>query len=325
MKYIVFTLCLLNIICLFGCKGTPAENFIVPDSGCYTGAFLYGISLADYNKITGKKTAIGMWFASIQTGREQFPVNGCEAKWALGQLPSITVEPQTMKLQDIIDGKYDELYTRWANGAKAFGKPVMIRWAHEMNGNWYYWSGIKNGGGTLDGYGDPNIPDGPERYVDAYRRIHDIFINQGCSNVIWIWCPNAGSPVVDDWNDIKFYYPGDEYVDWIGMDGYNWGDVNKDLGWQSFSQIYTSIYEEIETINKDKPIIIGEFASAEKGGNKGEWITDTFYQIKHHFPRIKAFVWFQYHKEAAWTVNSSRESEKAFQKALSDPYFLGSF
>jgi len=94
-------------------------------------------------------------------------------------------------LQALIDGMYDDYLRGWAVGVRDFGKPIFIRWGHEMNGNWYLWSGIKNGGGTLDGFGDPTKADGPERFVAAYRYIHDFFENNGATNVLWVWCPNA--------------------------------------------------------------------------------------------------------------------------------------
>ncbi|MBN1411722.1 MAG: hypothetical protein JW969_12820, partial [Spirochaetales bacterium] len=285
------------------------------------GAYLHKISWEDFEKKTGKKYAIAMNFLSFQMSNESFPKGGCEAYWALGKIYDITLQPSNQKLQDIIDGKYDGIYHKWGAGAKELGSPIFLRWAHEMNGDWYTWCGVNNGGATLDGFGDPSKPDGPERYVAAYRRIHDIFDEEGAVNVLWIWCPNIGSAFSGSWNDFENYYPGDAYVDWLGMDGYNRG-INNNAQWETFDEVYEDIYAAMEKINKDKPMIIGEFASAEKGGNKAEWITDAFVKIKTKYVRIKAFIWFNLYKEAKWPVDSSAESLEAFRQAMKDPYYL---
>jgi beta-mannanase len=301
---------------------TVGKVNITPAKGCYMGAYLYGIGWPDFIKKTGgKKFAISMTFLGFAVGNETFPKAQCEAYWALGMISDITMEPSTQKLQDIIDGKYDPVYKGWAAGVKEFGNPIFLRWGHEMNGDWYTWSGAKNGAGTLNGYGDPAKPDGPERYVAAFKRIHDIFDKEGATNVLWIWCPNIGG-VTGAWNDIANYYPGDAYVDWIGMDGYNWGDANKSIGWKSFEGIYDGFIAGLDAINKDKPLIIGEFACNEAGGNKAEWILDAFEKIRTKYTRIKAFVWFNISKEAKWPLQSSPESREAFKKAMSDPYYL---
>ncbi|MBN1411997.1 MAG: hypothetical protein JW969_14205 [Spirochaetales bacterium] len=310
----------ISLVLLFSCL--PERVNITPEKGCYAGVYLFRDSWQYFEKKTGKKFAIAMNFMSIQSSGEDFPRGVSEAYWALGKIYDITIEPHLQKLQDIIDGKYDGIYRKWGAGAKELGIPLIFRWGHEMNGKWYTWCGAKNGGATLDGFGDPSRPDGPERYVAAYRRIHDIFDEEGAMNAVWIWCPNIGPAFSSSWNDFENYYPGDEYVDWLGMDGYNWGNVKNHPGWVTFDEVFESMYAAMERINPDKPMIIGEFACTEKDGNKAEWITDAFDRIKTKYTRIKAFVWFNLIKEALWPVDSSVESLEAFRNAMKDPYYL---
>ena len=114
-----------------------------------------------------------------------------------------------------------------------------------------------------EGWSGNNAP----LYVAAYRHIHDIFVAEGATNVIWAWCPNVTD--VDNSNATTMnYYPGDDYVDWTGVDGYNWGSTNG--GWQTFQEVFRNIYPLLAA--KGKPIIIGEMASTELGGDKAAWI-----------------------------------------------------
>ena len=233
-------------------------------------------------------------------------------------------------LEAITDGLYDDYVTAWAEGMRDFDKPVFLRFGHEMNGDWYPWSGVKNGGGTLDGYGSPDLADGPERYVDAYRHIHDIFSQAGADKVLWVWCPNAPfeamTQALGSWNKPAAYYPGDDYVDWLCFDGYNWGasafGQQFNAKWTSFEDIFAGSYAELQAINPSKPIIIGEFASTEEGGDKAAWIKQAFDDIRNKFPQIRAIIWFHITKETDWRINSSDASLKAYAEAVADDYWL---
>lgn len=233
-------------------------------------------------------------------------------------------------LEAIIDGHYDEYLDNWAKGMNEFGKPVLLRFGHEMNGDWYPWSGALNGGGTLGGYGDPTLADGPERFVAAYRHIHDRFLQNGAKNVLWVWCPNAPFSGMQDslgnWNNAAAYYPGDDYVDWMCFDGYNWGassfGQSFNAKWTSFDEIFASSYAELQAINPEKPIIIGEFSSTEEGGDKAAWISDTFQKIRGEYPQIRAIIWFHISKETDWRIDSSDAALEAYRNAVSDDYWL---
>jgi beta-mannanase len=233
-------------------------------------------------------------------------------------------------LEGITDGLYDEYIASWAAGMVKFGKPALLRFGHEMNGDWYAWSGIKNGGAVMDGFGDPNLADGPERFVAAYRYIHDSFKQYGADNVLWVWCPNAPFESMEsslgDWNNAAAYYPGDEYVDWLCFDGYNFGassfGSSFNSKWVSFDEIFKSSYIELQAINSDKPIIIGEFSSTEEGGDKAAWITDTFNKIENEYPQIRAIIWFHISKETDWRINSTDTALDAFRNAVKSDYWL---
>jgi beta-mannanase len=119
------------------------------------------------------------------------------------------------------------------------------------------------------------------------------------------------------WNATLEYYPGDDYVDWTCVDGYNWGSTNGG-GWQSFHDVFEDIYATLAT--KNKPILIGEMASTEEGGDKAAWIDAIVPALQNDFPLIKALVWFDIDKETDWRISSSPASEAAFVRMANDPY-----
>jgi beta-mannanase len=299
------------------------KKSVIPKSGCYTGAYPGDMFIKDFEDLVGKKVTLVSVYLPIDSGMEDLPIDYIKAFWKLGHYTVCTMELNAWTLQEMIDGKHDGFFKKIAVQAKKLEKPFFLRWMQEMNGNNYAWSGTKNGGSQTDGYGNPSKADGPERFVDAWRHIYKIFDKEGVKNAIWVWCPNedihAGS-----WNNIENYYPGDEYVDWLSMDAYNWGTKGNFEGtkWRGFSEIFRPIYNTMEKLNKDKPMLVGEFASTESGGNKAEWIKDAFKQIKNNFPKIKGFIYFGLYKETDWNLDSSDATLDTFYEAMKDPYFL---
>jgi hypothetical protein len=304
--------------------------------GIYLGRFAgSAVSTAELEAELGRKIAIHLFYLPWRAG---FGSGSFALDAAAGRLPYATWEftPSFLPdeyllrpLQYILDGKEDRYLREFAQAAAAFGKPLLLRWGHEMNGDWYAWSGARNGGGAKDGFGDPRKADGPERYVAAFRYIRRIFDEAGAANVVWAWTPNVkfartgplgplqirGS---EPWNAVANYYPGDDAVDWIGLDGYNWGGA----GWQSFDQVFGATYAELRRINADKPMLVGEFASAEAGGDKAAWIKESLAGLPAKYPRIRAVVWFDVKKEADWRIDSSPASLAAFKAAVAGPLWL---
>ena len=132
----------------------------------------------------------------------------------------------------------------------------MLRYADEMNGNWYPWAASVNG-------------NTPASYVASWRHVHDIFRAAGASNVLWVWAPNAGGPT-----PISQVYPGDAYVDIIGMDGYNRG--NGITGDQTPSQVFSSLLSSVRSLAPSKPVLITETGTTERAGNMATWLEQLF-------------------------------------------------
>lgn len=222
------------------------------------------------------------------------------------------VEPEydqpDFALRTIIDGAHDEHIRQWATEAKEWGHPFFLRFNWEMNGDWFPWSEKKNG-------------NKPGEFVQAWRHVHNIFTDVGADNVTWVWCPvrfyPGGIP-------LETLYPGDAYVDWTCMDGYNWGtNPAKPDQWRSFHQVFAPTYNRLLEIAPDKPIMIAEVASTEYGGSKAEWIEDTLtVQLPNFFPEVKAFVWFNWNNKGMdWVIETSPSAQAAFAEGISSSYY----
>jgi hypothetical protein len=271
------------------------SSILEPASGALLGQF-YGTGSIDQSRLKlGRTPVIHLTYygwAADWTG------SVTQADLAAGRIPLVNWEPHNIDFAKIIDGSLDATILARANGSKALGKKFFLDFAAEMNGD-EAWSGNN---ATL--------------YVSAYRHIHDLFVAAGAYNVVWTWCPNV-TDIHGGNRTTMDYYPGDAYVDWTGVDGYNWGTKNG--GWQSFHRVFQNIYPLLAA--KRKPIVIGEMASAEAGGDKGKWIDEIIPTLRTSFPLIKGIVWFDINKEADWRISSSPAAEAAFIRMAKDPYF----
>ncbi|MDR1247251.1 MAG: endoglucanase [Clostridiales Family XIII bacterium] len=177
----------------------------------------------------------------------------------------------------ILNGGYDEFLTDYAEQVAAFEHPVLFRLGNEMNGDWCPYAGY-------------NTSRDPWIFVEFYRYVYSFFEKAGARNVIWVWNPNGKSFPDFTWNDALMYYPGDDYVDVVGLTAYNTGNFYQGETWKSFSELYDSIYYNY--VEKyDKPLMITEFASAVLGGDKNQWVSDMFAHIRY-YNRIKVAVWW---------------------------------
>ena len=208
------------------------------------------------------------------------------------------------KAQELVDGKADTYIRDYAKGVKGFGDEIWLRPLHEANGDWYDWGVGKSGAGNTDA----NV-------AEAFRHIVKIFKEEGVTNVKWVWTTNASNQ--GSGTTLTGNYPGDEYVDYISIDGYNWGTCQSWSSWQSFSQVFKKAYDALANINK--PLFIAEISSSEKGGNKAEWITDMFEHFATDFSRVFAVMWFSQSKEdneADWALNTSQAAVDAWKAGI---------
>jgi hypothetical protein len=217
-------------------------------------------------------------------------------------------EQPDFALRTILDGTHDAYIDTWVEGLASFGGPAIMRFGHEMNGDWYPWGIGVNGNTAAD-------------FIDTWKYLRQKFIDGGADNVRWAW-----TPIASEGTPIAAGFPGDEFVDYVGMSGFNWGETQQAWGtgtWQTFTEIFEPMYEELQELS-ERPIIIAEMASAEQGGDKAEWILDSLLrQLATNFPEVRAVVWFNIVKETDWRINSSPEALRAFVTAANNPFLGG--
>jgi len=203
-------------------------------------------------------------------------------------------EQPNYRLNGITDGAFDDYIRGFADGIKTLGYQVGIRFAHEMNGFWYPWCEQSNG-------------NHPGDYVKAYRHVYDIFAQQGVKNVIWVWSPNV---VYQGSTSLHELYPGDKYVDWVGLSGY-YGTGGME-NYRTFNSIFDTTLKQLAAITT-KPIVVTETGATDSAGRKADWITQMFHQLPAK-PQIIDVIWFEAIKELDWRVAASPAASAAYRK-----------
>jgi beta-mannanase len=256
--------------------------------------------------LVNESPSVVMWYDDFA---QAAPITELNAINARGATSLVTWEPwlwtgngadqPAYSLDRITAGDFDTYIQQWGTALASWGKPVMLRFGHEMNGNWYPWAESANGNQAGD-------------YVAAWRHVHDVIASTGATNVQWVWSPN-----VPYWGSTPLtgLYPGAGYVDVVALDGYNWGTAASWSTWTTPSALFGDGLTALRNLAPGKPIIIAETASAEAGGSKTAWNT-TLVSYLAAQPDITAFVWFNHNKEVDWRINSTTASADAFAATL---------
>lgn len=231
-------------------------------------------------------------------------------------LPAIIGDPEAG-----VPGAYDDYLHQYAEQVAALGLPLAIRLDHEMNGDWYPWS-------EMDKQGDPINGNRPGDFAAMWRHVHDIFEAAGANEfVIWIWSPNITNNLPENLRGLDYLqrlYPGDEYVDWVGVSGYYRPPYREDQT-PTFEYTYDRTLDQLRELT-DKPILLSEIGASEVGGKKAEWVTSFFDGLaRPENADVIGFAWFNLVVTSTvrgepvtndWRVNSHRRSLDAFVAGL---------
>jgi hypothetical protein len=231
--------------------------------------------------------AYGAWGDRVD---QQFPLQLVTAISGLGSIPLITWEPWLsdfesgrhpgLPLRDARDrhglaavaaGSYDFYIDAWAAAAARFGKPMMIRFGHEMNDPYRYPWGPQN--------------NSKEEYIAAWRHVVERFRAAGATNVVWVW----SSHVAYEYWDL--YYPGDLYVDWVATGVLNFGPIAQWSKWWPVAEIFGTKYERLASFGK--PVMIAELGSLAVGGDRAQWYREALADLPKRYPAVKAVLFFQ--------------------------------
>jgi mannan endo-1,4-beta-mannosidase len=331
---------------------TPAAAITAPPLGqlLNPASRYYGMytEQAPFNWATLDSTAAQVGVAPNMVGffsgwDENFRANAVTRSWAKGSMPVMTwesrpinagndtvVEPDYALPKILGDpstgvpGAFDDYLHQYAKDIVATGLPLGIRFDHEMNGVWYPWSETDGKGASLNGN---NVGD----YVKVWKHVHDIFQAEGANSLVaWIWSPNVVNNLPTSHKSQEFLaslYPGDDYVDWVGLSGYLRPPYKEDNDF-TFDYTFGQSLDQLRAL-ATKPIMLAEVGASETDGHKSVWITSFFDAMtKPENSDIIGFAWFNLavtsyvEGERAtndWRINSRADTLSAFISGLTNP------
>ncbi len=251
---------------------------------------------------------------------EQFPQQQVDAIIALGSVPVITWEPWLTDfdaekypalrkaddrdkggLADVAKGLYDPYIKEWATAAKETGRPIFLRVGHEMNDPYRYPWGPQN--------------NSAKDFIAGWRHIHNVFKQAGATNVIWVWSPHPAYGFFDA------FYPGSDYVDYVGIGTLNYGTVANWSKWWSFQEIFGNHYKEMTGFKK--PIMITEFGCLAVGGNRSQWFSEALASLPQNYPLVKSVLFFHFSEDKTttqqpinWYIKNDTMTTKAIIQQL---------
>ncbi|TPX02273.1 hypothetical protein FJ656_23475 [Schumannella luteola] len=312
---------------------TPTREQLIQPASPYFGLYTAQspFNWAEYDATSAKVGATPNLAGFFSGWDEDFRASGVTRAWKHGALPLVTWESRPIgsandqkdepdyTLASIIDGTHDAYVTKFAQDAVATGLPFVLRFDHEMNGDWYPWAeGVNT---NTQG-----------QYVQAWRHVHDIFEREGANRfAIWTWAPNRIDKLAADRKTVDYLrslYPGDDYVDWVGMSGYLRPPFKsgQEIG---FDQTFGATLSHLRQVAPGKRILLAEVGASEVEGHKPDWLASFFRGLNDPANTdIVGFSWFSLTVSSKvdgvlatndWRVDSTAASVEAFQAGLHAP------
>ncbi len=186
-------------------------------------------------------------------------------------------------LAAIAAGRHDPYVREWARAAAASGVTILLRFAPEMNGTWHAWS----------------IHDTARDFRNAWRHVHRLLRNEGAHNVRWVFNPNVS---FEGSTPIASFWPGRDYVDWLGVDGYNWYGVTPGRTYQTVTEVFAPTIRELRRLAPLLPLMIAECAAGPKA--KDRWLPDLIRTAPGL--GVNLAIWFEHDKETDWRMTTAQ-------------------
>lgn len=271
---------------------------------------------------TGKKLSIAATFLDFEDPdiKRRVPAE-MQAAWKAGYVPFVNLSAGNIETswtaEEIADGELDPQIRNWARAyarwARAGQRRAFIAPLQEMNGYWVTYGGD------------------PEHFKQAYARIQDIFREEGVpsDSVSWVFSPNGWS---DEGHEFERYYPGDSAVDVVGFNSFNFGTCSSWPKWETYDDIYAPYLVRLRNMAPDKPIFISSMGTVAEGGDRGQWLLDTYRQMVD-VPNLRAILYFNRWEtreslpgcpdQADYRIFNSENEEgvDGFREAISAPEF----
>jgi hypothetical protein len=218
---------------------------------------------------------------------------------------------------DIAAGGRDAAIDAQAQRLAAFGSRLFVGFMHEPEDN----VGSCQPGAVNDPLADMGSV---EEFKAAYRHIVER-VRPVAPNVVWVLGLMGGNPDLS-WT----FYPGDDVVDWVAWDPYNWANCagRANDSWRSVQQVALGMYAHLDAVGNTKPRMLGEYGANDDPamGSKEQWFRDLPTTLRTAMPKLKALVYFDRlatpvpGDPCAWIVDSSPQAVAGFVAAGADPY-----
>jgi hypothetical protein len=263
---------------------------------------------------------VQVYVAWGDAAHQRFPLALLTTIWNMGSIPVVTWEPWLTDfdsrlhphlplavdrdrhgLSAVAAGAYDFHIDAWAAAAARAGRPMLLRFAHEMNDPYRY-------------------PWGPqhntkEEYIAAWRHVRARFEQAGADNVLWVWSPHVAYEYWD------LYYPGDAHVDWVATGVLNFGPTARWSQWWTFDEIFGSKYARLAAFGK--PVMIAELGSLAVGGDRTQWYREALEDLPARYPAVRSVLFFHAaddrtvtYQSLDWTLTGEAEPAAAIRQAL---------
>jgi hypothetical protein len=325
-------------------------KLLPPRSGSYLGAFTDFNTPTSYSeddvtaaKIDAFQRRAGVKLAWVYFSQNwykglAFPRRNMLTVWRAGAVPYIAFLPNSgnfygpgrrqtyperrFSLQHILAGRFDPALRAWADATRDANIPILMDFGTEVNDGWGTWNAAWNGADRTDGYGDPAYPDGAERFRDTYRHLVTLFREEGATNVTWFFHVDSQRQY-DWWNELPLYYPGDAYVDWLGISVY--GSLFPSGPILPFAEKLEAswVYTDLTALSR-RPAAISEMGVVDDAAHgKAAWIRHAFAALRSgRYPRIRAATWWNMGSPPSDTrIDSSAAALSAFRAAVAGPFF----
>jgi hypothetical protein len=363
LRWLVLGVMLLTAATLRAQSEASAPALQIPQTGAYLGAYIdFGEhedrvtleAILAFEKMVGRRQAIIA--SSSWWGEQTFPRANVELIARHGSVPLVFWSPwdrpyrerqgpDRFSLTTIVAGGHDAYIDRWADEARQYGRPMLVSWGLEPNGNWFPWCGPhydprgKDAAGKLvavtrDAINIPPLPQGatagPELFKQAYRHVVDRVRARGATNIQWVFHANNRSHPDEAWNGIAQYYPGSQYADWLAVSAYGRMFNYQEEWWPTFHELFDAAYRVLCDLDPGKPILVAEWGVGEfpKIGSKPAFIRQTLADLRDRYPRVKGAVYWHERwvnadgSHSNLRVNSSPESLEAYRQSIEDPHWL---
>ena len=302
---------------------------VFPAGSDQPGSAISSANLAAYEQTVGRKVAY-VYFDDEWSASRAFPAVTTGIIRAHGSVPFVRLMLRSQKrplvtdpvftLDRILKGEFDADLAAWADGAKAFGDPLVVEYGTEINGDWNPWSAPYNGGLDI----------GPAKFQLAYRHIVLAMRARGAGNITWaLHYYGQNFPGDDPRNVPKAYYPGDDVVDWVGISAYG-SERPYDHRCPTLRQLVDDMLPQLRAATAVKPLFLFELGITDHnpGCPSGPWVQAALADLLgNRWPDVRGFAWWNEHwqttanpaEDSAMLVQENPAVGDAFRAALTGP------